>query len=97
MLNPAFMQWLEHNAQALDAGDGDPQVEVGGERFLDKRRQLRVVELGPPAIDARDGGRVRRRQVDRRQWRLGRRAGRQRGRERERKQGSRCPHSSPFR
>jgi len=50
MLNPALMQWLEHNAQALDAGDGDPQ------QVLTQLAQAGVLRVGiSPALGGSGG------------------------------------------
>ena len=50
MLNPALLQWLEHNAQALDAGDGDPQ------QVLTQLAQAGVLRVGiSPALGGSGG------------------------------------------
>lgn len=52
MLNPALMQWLEHNAQALDAGDGDPQ------QVLTQLAQAGVLRVGVSPALGGSGGHV---------------------------------------
>jgi hypothetical protein len=67
-------------AGGVDPRHRDLQVEVVGERFVDQRRQRRLVESRPPALEV-DVIDRRRRQVDGRRCRRRRRAARDRRRD----------------